>query len=176
MCPSIAACGMTAGNACVCHLIQMACATLMLRMVNVHRDSNRGICYPAKQMHFVHCQESGALCRGFTSLAAAAEDALAALGAARGPAWQAAPALQVAREGQVRHTPDLARWREALGEVQDSLAPSCSEENGSEVHYSANMLAQALHYEYCLSQHACTSCSRLSLLQHSKEAGHDLLV
>jgi hypothetical protein len=80
----------------------------------------------AQQLRSLSCFKSHLhLRRGFASLAEAAEDALAALRAARGPACEAAPALQAAR-ASLTHAPDLAAWRDTLRDVHDSLAPPAS--------------------------------------------------
>ena len=63
--------------------------------------------------------------RGFTSLAEAAEDALAALAACRAPAQSSAPQLQIARGG-IQHLPDFEGWRDTMTHVHSSLSASSS--------------------------------------------------
>ena len=59
--------------------------------------------------------------RGFASLEEAAQDALAAIAALRGPARESAPAPHAAQQS-LRHTPDLEQWRDTLEGISETLA------------------------------------------------------
>ncbi len=63
--------------------------------------------------------------RGFTSLAAAVEDALGALAACRAPAQSSAPQLQIVRE-TVQHLPDREGWQATMTSVHSRLSETSS--------------------------------------------------
>ena len=62
-------------------------------------------------------------CRGFTSLAAAVQDAEACLSAAGLPGPVSAPALHIAREG-LQHCPSKEEWQATMNTVHGNLSAS----------------------------------------------------
>ena len=63
------------------------------------------------------------VCRGFTSLEAALQDAQACLSATSLPAPVSAPALRISREG-LQHCPSREEWQHTMKGVHGNLSVS----------------------------------------------------
>ena len=82
-------------------------------------------------------------CRGFTSLAAAAQDAEACLSAAALPAPVSAPALQIAREG-LQHCPSKEEWQATMNTVHGSLSASSDTVHHAVIRWLSGTLAPCM--------------------------------
>ena len=93
------------------------------------------------------------MCRGYTSLEAAVQDAQACLSSSAGPVPLSAPALQITRKG-LQHCPSKEEWQSTMNNVHGRLSASSDTATQHDVRplvetLSCTGFCKPLHHGFC---------------------------